>query len=306
MLVEADEEWSEITIRNGVPVIPVEKLTARIGKIAARFFDYPSGSVLVNRYNRNQRQNQLLPVCRSVFEHAWLQERHQRHPGSWYLWSSLIPMMNQVRAQRLTPSLYKKSLKKFGIQNGEAMVMEVSSHGLSQNRVNTSEFDVAVFTNLSRDHLDYHGGMKAYGEEKRKLFINPHLKIAVINMDDMFSAKILNSLAKNVKSFTYSMHNPKADVFPRALEFKRSGFALDVVTPWGEGRFSSTLAGSFNVSNILAVLTTVMASEANKPDFDFDNCWKKWLLFHRLKGGWKFLVTSRFLLWWIMPIPRMG
>jgi len=105
----------------------------------------------------------------------------------------------------------------------------------------------------------------------------------------MFSAKILNSLAKNVKSFTYSMHNPKADVFPRALEFKNSGFTLEVVTPWGQGRFSSPLAGSFNVSNILAVLTTVMASEAHKGDFDFNNVLEKVAAVSPVKGRMEIL-----------------
>jgi len=156
------------------------------------------------------------------------------------------------------------------IKDAGYMVMEVSSHGLAQKRVNVNEFDIAIFTNLSRDHLDYHGGMTAYGDEKRKLFMHPNLKVAVINMDDIYSAKILNSLAKTVKCFTYSLHNPKANVFPRALEFKRSGFSMDVVTPWGEGKFSSALAGSFNVSNLLAVLTTVMATEAEKADFNFE------------------------------------
>ncbi|MGY8791943.1 MAG: Mur ligase family protein, partial [Pseudomonadales bacterium] len=163
-------------------------------------------------------------------------------------------------------------------------------HGIAQGRTEGLKFDGAIFTNLSRDHLDYHGGMTAYGEEKRKLFLSPHLEIAVVNMDDMFSAKILNSLAKNVKSFTYSLHNPKADVFPRALEFNRSGFSLDVVTPWGEGSFSSSLAGSFNVSNLFAVLTTVMATEADKPGFDFKNILEKVALVSPVRGRMEILT----------------
>jgi len=288
VLVEADEEWSEITIRNGVPVIPVEKLTARIGKIAARFFDYPAAAFwLIGITGTNGKTSccQFVGQCLSMLGY--------KTGISGTLGHGIYgqPYTNDESGPGTTPDAIsvQKIFEEVRIQNGEAMVMEVSSHGLSQNRVNTSEFDVAVFTNLSRDHLDYHGGMKAYGDEKRKLFINPHLKIAVINMDDMFSAKILNSLAKNVKSFTYSMHNPKADVFPRALEFKSSGFELDVVTPWGQGRFSSTLAGSFNVSNILAVLTTVMASEANKPDFDFDNVLEKVAAVSPVKGRMEIL-----------------
>jgi UDP-N-acetylmuramoyl-L-alanyl-D-glutamate--2,6-diaminopimelate ligase len=274
VLVEKDEEWSEIFVREGVPVIPVDNLSTRIGKIAARFFDNPAASfALIGITGTNGKTSccQFIGQCLDMLGYKCGISGTLGHGmyGEPYNYDDTGPgtTPDAIKVQRI--------FEEVRIRDGEVMVMEVSSHGLNQKRVNVNEFDVAVFTNLSRDHLDYHGGMTAYGDEKRKLFMNPQLKIAVINMDDIFSAKILNSLSKTVKCFTYSLHNPKADVFPRALEFKRSGFSLDVVTPWGEGCFSSTLAGSFNVSNILAVLTTVMATEADKPGFDFNKILEK-------------------------------
>lgn len=269
VLVEADATWNDIQVRDGVPIIPVEKLSTRIGKIAARFFDYPAAAFcLVGITGTNGKTSccQFIGECLSNLGYKCGISGTLGHGifGEPYTYDETGP--------GTTPDAIKVQtiFEEIRIKNADHMIMEVSSHGLSQNRVNVSEFNVAVFTNLSRDHLDYHGGMTAYGEEKRKLFLSPNLEIAVVNMDDMFSAKILNSLSKNVKSFTYSLHNPKADVFPRALEFKRSGFSLDLVTPWGESKFSSSLAGSFNVSNLLAVLTTAMATEASKPGFDFE------------------------------------
>lgn len=268
VLVEADEHWTEITVREGVPIIPVEKLSTRIGKIAARFFDFPATSFsLIGITGTNGKTSccQFIGECLSMLGY--------KCGISGTLGYGIYSQNYTVDATGpgTTPDAIKvqRIFEEVRIQRVDTMVMEVSSHGLNQKRVNVNEFDVAVFTNLSRDHLDYHGGMTAYGDEKRKLFMNPQLKTAVINMDDIFSAKILNSLAKSVKCYTYSLHNPKADVFPRALEFKRSGFYVEVVTPWGQGSFNSKLAGSFNVSNILAVLTTVMATEADKPGFDF-------------------------------------
>ena len=269
VLVEADETWSEIGVREGVPIIPVEKLSTRIGKIAARFFDYPAAAFnLIGITGTNGKTSccQFIGQCLSMLGYRCGISGTLGHGmyGEPYTYDEAGPgtTPDAINVQRI--------FEEARIRKADYMVMEVSSHGLSQKRVNVNEFDVAVFTNLSRDHLDYHGGMTAYGDEKRKLFMNPQLKVAVVNLDDIYSAKILNSLAKTVKCFTYSLHNPKADVFPRALEFKRSGFSLGVVTPWGEGNINSSLAGSFNVSNILAVLTTVMATEAEKPGFDFD------------------------------------
>jgi len=268
ILVEADAQWSEIEVREGVPIVPVEKLSTRIGKIAARFFDYPAAAFsLIGITGTNGKTS----CCQFMGECLTLLGYKSGISGTLGYGIYGTPYTYDEHGPGTTPDAIKVQtiFEEVRIQNAGFMIMEVSSHGLTQKRVNVNEFNVAVFTNLSRDHLDYHGGMTAYGEEKRKLFLSPELEVAVVNLDDMFSAKILNSLSRNVKSYTYSLHNPKADVFPRALEFKRSGFSLDLVTPWGESRFSSSLAGSFNVSNILAVLTTVMAVEASKPGFDF-------------------------------------
>src|SRR5690606_979391 len=103
------------------------------------------------------------------------------------------------------------------------MAMEVSSHGLRQKRVNIDEFDVAVFTNLSRDHLDYHGTMEAYGEAKRRLFDGRQLHTAVLNLDDMFSATILNTLAPGARARTYALHSPAAQVRPLEIAWRRDG-----------------------------------------------------------------------------------
>ena len=288
ILVEADDEWCEITEREGIPIIPVEKLSMRIGKIAARFFDYPAAAFnLIGITGTNGKTSccQFVAECLSMLGYKCGVSGTLGYGiyGEDYHYDETGP--------GTTPDAItvQKIFEEVRIQNSDAMVMEVSSHGLSQNRVNSSEFDIAVFTNLSRDHLDYHGGMNAYGEEKRKLFINPQLKIAIVNMDDMFSAKILNSLGQNVKSFTYSLNNPKANVYPQSVEFHRSGFSIDVITPWGEGRLRSNLAGSFNVSNILAVLTTVMASEADKANFNFKNILEKIAAVSPVKGRMEIL-----------------
>ncbi|MBI3343462.1 MAG: UDP-N-acetylmuramoyl-L-alanyl-D-glutamate--2,6-diaminopimelate ligase [Gammaproteobacteria bacterium] len=142
------------------------------------------------------------------------------------------------------------------------VVMEVSSHGLEQGRVNGVEFDIAVFTNLSRDHLDYHPDMTAYGAAKRRLFQMPGLRHAVINCDDDFGRELLSTLPKGVEplAFGLSAYDVAGIAQVRGLNLRlhSQGLSLDVESPWGAGRLESALRGRFNASNLLAALSVLL------------------------------------------------
>jgi UDP-N-acetylmuramoyl-L-alanyl-D-glutamate--2,6-diaminopimelate ligase len=135
-------------------------------------------------------------------------------------------------------------LKKFEDQGAESAVMEVSSHALSQGRVNGIEFDCALFTNLSHDHLDYHGTMEAYGEAKARLFETPGLETAVINLDDAFGRKLAQRTSARVIGYGFE---EKPSV--RVDEYLAPGMLPDT------GQL-----GRFNVANALGVLGCLMAS----------------------------------------------
>jgi len=140
-----------------------------------------------------------------------------------------------------------------------AVAMEVSSHGLAQGRVNGVAFDVALFTNLTRDHLDYHGTMEAYGAAKAKLFDWPGLKTAVINADDAFGAQLIaHCRRRGVSVVSYGLTT--GDVRAATLEIGVDGIAATVGTPWGPARFASEVVGAFNASNLLGVLAVLLAS----------------------------------------------
>lgn len=143
---------------------------------------------------------------------------------------------------------------------GAAVVaMEVSSHGLDQGRVNAVAFDVALFTNLSRDHLDYHGTMAAYGVAKARLFAWPGLHASVINHDDTFGASLAESQrARGRKVLTYGFGN--ADVAASNLRTTADGSIFSVATPWGRAEVATRLVGAFNASNMLGVLGVLLVS----------------------------------------------
>jgi len=150
-------------------------------------------------------------------------------------------------------------------QKAQVLAMEVSSHGLDQGRVNGVAFDVAVFTNLTRDHLDYHGDMQAYGNAKKKLFTWDGLKTAVINRDDTFGAKLAAELSAQGKFImTYGLNKDfvgNNDIAVSGMQLTDAGMHLDVVTPRGAAAISANVIGQFNAYNLLAVLATLLASD---------------------------------------------
>ena len=153
-------------------------------------------------------------------------------------------------------------LYRFRQQGATAAAMEVSSHGLDQSRVNGVPFRSAIFTNLTRDHLDYHGTMEAYGAIKSRLFYWHGLKHAVINVDDEYGAELAGRLKRDcpdlaVYGYGFSEH---ADI--RIVHFTASSDGMEAVfqTSWGEGRCRTRLLGRFNAQNLAACIALLCAN----------------------------------------------
>ncbi|GGI93463.1 hypothetical protein GCM10007978_33840 [Shewanella hanedai] len=150
-------------------------------------------------------------------------------------------------------------LKTFDEQGVDLCAMEVSSHGLIQARVEAVPFDVAIFTNLSRDHLDYHGTMEAYGDAKKRLFNFPSLASGVINFDDELGRQWLAE-SDSGKFIGYSIAGDNAEVRQRVgiytqdNHFHNQGVRARIVWPQGSADIDSPLLGAFNLSNLLAAL----------------------------------------------------
>lgn len=150
-------------------------------------------------------------------------------------------------------------------QGAQACAMEVSSIGLHQGRVAGIRFDVAVFTNLTRDHLEYHGTMAAYAAEKAKLFVSPGLGCAVLNLDDPFGVELAARLKGNVRTIGYTLEDAVGtDVVLRASDLSESGggiaFTLDGVD------CRAPVVGRFNAANLLAVIGALRAGGATLAD----------------------------------------
>ncbi len=140
------------------------------------------------------------------------------------------------------------------------VVMEVSSHALEQKRVFGCFYDVAVFTNLSHDHLDFHMNMENYFKAKSLLFLEHLNGVAVINVDDPYGNRLLNFLkSKNIEIISYGVENPSAKVKALSFECSSKGLKVSIETPAGVININSALLGKLNVYNILASVATAFS-----------------------------------------------
>ncbi len=151
-------------------------------------------------------------------------------------------------------------------EENQVVAMEVSSHGLVQDRVCGVNFDIAVFTNLSRDHLDYHQTMAAYGAAKRRLLEWEGLKQVIINTDDTFGRTVAQNLIDNGKPvLTYGLDVGLTDNHIRgeAVTLNQSGLMMNVVTPTDRFAVQAEVVGEFNALNVLAVVATMFAENVS-------------------------------------------
>ncbi len=139
------------------------------------------------------------------------------------------------------------------------VAMEVSSHALKQDRIAGLSFRTAVFTNLTRDHLDEHGNLESYGDAKRKLFKMPGLAYAVLNADDAYAATIARSLPAGCTLLRTSVRSSAVELAGRLERSDLAGVELDISGTFGTARLASKLIGAFNAENLLSALGALLA-----------------------------------------------
>ncbi|MDR5834893.1 UDP-N-acetylmuramoyl-L-alanyl-D-glutamate--2,6-diaminopimelate ligase [Caballeronia sp. LZ034LL] len=159
----------------------------------------------------------------------------------------------------------QRNLAQLKAQGVEGIAMEVSSHALHQGRVNGVDFDIGIFTNLTQDHLDYHGTFTAYEAAKARLFAWPTLKTAIVNRDDAAGQRLIESLRGKVRTIAYGVEmpvsaTPGADALLLATQVRATatGTAFHLSSDWGEADVEVGTLGDFNVSNLLAVLGVLL------------------------------------------------
>jgi len=236
----------ELQVPDGAIAVP--GLRARMGAMADHFHDRPSRAMtLVGVTGTNGKTSTV-----QLLAQAWAL-RGLRSGSVGTLGAGLHGQV--VPTGFTTPLVLQMHalLAELRDAGAQAVAMEVSSHALDQGRVDGVHFDVAVFTNLTRDHLDYHGDMASYGAAKARLFAWPELRAAVVNLDDAFGRELLASLPANVRGIGVSAQGAQADVRARNVVLDDNGIGFDLIVGDDRAGVQSPLLGRFNVDNLLAV-----------------------------------------------------
>ncbi|MDT3666094.1 UDP-N-acetylmuramoyl-L-alanyl-D-glutamate--2,6-diaminopimelate ligase [Cronobacter dublinensis] len=259
IVAEAKGEATDGEVReiHGVPVIYLSQLNERLSALAGRFYDEPSERLRligVTGTNGKTTTTQLIA--------QWCQLLGETSAVMGTVGNGLLGKVSPTENTTGSAVDVQHVLAGLAGQGASVAAMEVSSHGLVQHRVAALKFAASVFTNLSRDHLDYHGDMDHYEAAKWLLFSSHHYGQAIINADDEVGRRWLAKLPDAVAVSMENNINPdchgrwlRAD----AVEYHDRGATLRFSSSWGEGEIDSRLMGAFNVSNLLLALATLLA-----------------------------------------------
>lgn len=261
--------FSECAIEGfaGQPVFVVEDLRQWIGVLAQRFLQAQQTVKLatvaaVTGTNGKTTISRLLAELLSLSGHA---TAVMGTTGNGILPNIEPSTHTTVDAIQLQQQLYA-----FSQQGAEYLCLEASSHGLDQGRLAGTDIQVALFTNLTRDHLDYHGTLEHYAQAKSRLFAFPSLTHAILNKDDpawplmqqqidLQNRQRAQVAKAAVTSWTYSLHDRSADFYTSHISYSLSGAEIQLVTPFGTLALHSPLLGHFNVSNVIAAVAGALA-----------------------------------------------
>jgi UDP-N-acetylmuramoyl-L-alanyl-D-glutamate--2,6-diaminopimelate ligase len=228
-------------------VIPMADMAVACAEVAARFYDYPAkklGLVGVTGTNGKTTTTHLIEHLLATADQptALLGTLYSRWPGHHRTALYTTPFAVDLQAD-LAAAVAA------GCRVG---VMEVSSHALAQKRVWGCPFEVAVFTNLTQDHLDYHKDLEDYFRAKALLFNDDYLKgRAVVNWDTPYGQRLASQISAD-RVWTYSTRSTEADLYTSELSYLANGVQGKLHTPAGQVEFTSPLVGQFNLENLLA------------------------------------------------------
>lgn len=255
ILWEPDGSVRAPQLDSDIVLAEVPALSQRAGELADRFFASPSrGLSVVGVTGTNGKT-----TC------AWLLAQALGACGrpTAYLGTLGSAFGGELVAGEMTTPdaiTVQRQLADFRDRGAQGVAMEVSSHGLVQGRVSAVHFDAAVFTNLTRDHLDFHGDMASYGAAKASLFERSDVRLRVLNVDDAFGAQLAARFPGCIACSRVVRPATAAFVFARDIRYTSAGAQFWLDSSFGTAQVATPLLGEFNVDNVLAVLAVLLGS----------------------------------------------
>lgn len=267
ILVDAEAELDAKSLALEVPLYRIKSLATQVSEIAGRFYKHPSQQMKLVAFTGTNGKTTCSRLYAQLLANLSIQSAFIGTTGFGMAHSSSFENTARTAADDgmagtglTTPDAVtmQRILAELSATGAQQVALEASSHSLVQQRIAALAIDTAVFTNLSRDHLDYHGDIDRYAAAKASLFSMPGVKRAVINRDDVVGRRILANLNPAITPLTFSLENPAADIYCSQIvassQLSKPGLRAKVETPWGCGVLQSPLLGGFNLLNLLAVI----------------------------------------------------
>ncbi len=249
------EQWpSTVAFPSLKNIIPFPDLAAKLPQIASRFYDYPTQHFQVTGVTGTNGK--------TTIAYQLAQAHHYLGQAAAY-----IGTLGQGQVGALTPLAnttpdalcLQQLLHQYRQQGIRQIAMEVSSHALDQGRVEEINFQQAIFTNLTHDHLDYHQNMEAYAAAKALLFAKDTLEWAILNKDDPYHEVMQKNIPNNCQLVSYGLQS-SAQLRAQKWEISLEGTQLELESPWGCHQFHIKALGYFNISNTLAIFASLLAA----------------------------------------------
>lgn len=255
----------DMILPKSFPLVVVPDLRKKLGLIAAKFYDYPARKLTMIGVTGTNGKTSTTHYIASLLAKFGVSCGVIGTLGAG-LFGKLDPLINTTP----DPITLQNLLFELNEAGAKVVAMEVSSQGLVQGRVAGIDFTIAVFTNLSREHLDCHETMENYGKAKKILFLDNKVKYAVINADDEFGYSLIQELKDSCDVYVYTISrvNLKDVDVIRAedVELNFGAMLAHISTPWGKGILRSKLLGRFNLSNLLATISVLGIMQLNIDD----------------------------------------
>jgi len=283
---ESDDAVNVESLPIKIPCLEIENLQQELGLICKQFYSNSSAHMNVMAVTGTDGKTSV-----SQFIAQALQQLNKECGVVGTLGYGVYP--NFDTASHTTPDVIRMHglLHDLYLAEINDAVLEASSHGLNQGRLKGVEIDTAVFTNLGRDHMDYHETMEDYFNSKKILFQSENLKNAVINVDDEFGIRLAKEFSSQLTIISYSIKSTaiNSDAYINAININSQGgeTSFEVDSSWGNALVKTDLVGSFNISNLLAVLGTLLASGT-----EFDTAIKAISNVQTVSGRLEFIVAE--------------
>ncbi|GAM54190.1 UDP-N-acetylmuramoylalanyl-D-glutamate-2,6-diaminopimelate ligase [Vibrio ishigakensis] len=263
VIAESDEDYPHGTLLwiENTPVIYLDSLGSRLSALAGRL--YPSDGLELIAVTGTNGKTTITQLIAQWLDKVNLPTAVMGTTGNGFLDDLQVAKNTTGSAVEI-----RKILSGLASKGAKYTALETSSHGLVQHRIKALNFVAGVFTNLSRDHLDYHGSMAEYAKAKLSLFTEHDCQHKVINADDSVGQEWIEILPDAIAVSLIAKPQTKQFMFASNVRYSEQGIEIEYQSHWGEGRLHAPLIGEFNASNLLLAFATLLALGADRKSLE--------------------------------------